>query len=298
MLPADGHGLPLITINVISERYAIDTIKDQVIQSNTNLLTLHTERIDYSLREAANYIYQLSAHPDLYYYSGDSEIELNDFVEAKLRLHKSINAQAPFYPFIDAVFVYSVFHGDLIYSYFGSSFDERLATSTEVREARRTESANLTSYSWNILQGEDRFYLIYLQKHDNVYVGTWVNMEHLITSLQFLDFGDTGQALLAVDGYGPVNRTSIFKETEISLEEATTVYGGTERYLVIPKASKVADFHVLAAIPEDAIFDKISRDCKDPAGKLEIKLLRLSPSRALSPTQSERFIHIYVDVGR
>lgn len=244
---------------MISERYAIDTIKDQVIQSNTNLLTLHTERIDYSLREAANYIYQLSAHPDLYYYSGDSEIELNDFVEAKLRLHKSINAQAPFYPFIDAVFVYSVFHDDLIYSYFGSSFDERLATSTEVREALRTESANLTSYSWNILQGEDRFYLIYLQKHDNVYVGTWVNMEHLITSLQFLDFGDTGQALLAVDGYGPVNRTSIFKETEISLEEATTVHGGTERYLVIPKASKVADFHVLAAIPEDAIFDKISR---------------------------------------
>ena len=56
-----------------------------------------------------------------------------------------------------------------------------------------------------------------------------------------------------------LNRTSIFKETEISLEEATTVYGGTERYLVIPKASKVADFHVLAAIPEDAIFDKISR---------------------------------------
>src|SRR5690625_2230724 len=93
--------LPLIIIHIVNNHYSIEVIRNQVVQSNKNMLNLHMNQIDTSLRGVRNYVYQLSENNDLTYYQSNRDIEYNDYLKAKLRLYNTISNQSHFYTTID-----------------------------------------------------------------------------------------------------------------------------------------------------------------------------------------------------
>src|SRR5690625_2709667 len=256
--------LPLIVIHIVNNYYSVEVIRNQVVQSNKNMLNLHMNQIDYSLQGVGNYVYQLSESDDLIYYQSNINVDYNEYLKAKIRLYNKMSSQSHFYTTIDSIFIYSTSYEDMIYTHFGSDIMERELITNEVQKKIENEPEELSDNHWSIWKGKDQYYLFYIVKKEDVYMGAWVIMEQLVTIFKFIDFDDTGRALITTADYTTITETEFVNKESINLnlngdshENSYTTSGEKERYIVINETSFVANFNIFALIPESAILQNI-----------------------------------------
>ncbi|MBS4207995.1 histidine kinase [Bacillus sp. FJAT-50079] len=252
---------PLIAVLIVNNHYAVDVVRNQVSQSNKNMLNIYMRQIDHDLDGVGEYVFQVSQEGDLYYLQANRATDYNDYVEAKLRLYQSISPQSNFYTTIDSVFIYSRLYKDLIYTQnFGESFIERQATSEEIANLLGGNPDKFLNGQWQMWEGKDRDYLLYLIKNDDVYVGAWVDLETLIFPFEHIDFGESGRALLATSDFKPITQKKFVLDEGINLRSDTNTYeisGDNDRFLVMSEQSRKADFQLVALIPEHTILEKL-----------------------------------------
>lgn len=241
--------------------YSMDVIRNQVSGSNKNMLNLHMNQLDYALDGVGNYVYQLSDEDDLAYFQPNVAASYNDYVEAKLRLFNTISTQSNFYTTIDSIFVYSSEYDDMIYTQkFGNTFEEREAIYNEVWELMKSEPKHFLNGQWNVWKGKNQYYLFYLLKNEGVYVGAWVNMEKLVTPFKFIDFGESGRALITTANFTPITQREFIEKEGINLRPNSEQYslsGNDNQFMVMSEESSSAAFNIIALIPEHTILEKL-----------------------------------------
>ncbi|MEH7494026.1 sensor histidine kinase [Neobacillus niacini] len=253
---------PLIIVHIVNNYYAVEVIRNQVAQSNKNMLNVYMNQIDQSLDGVENYIYQITnTNTDLYYLEFNETLEKNDYELAKLRLFQSINNQAYFYPSIDSIFIYSSAYDDFLNTQkFADNYIERLAAAEEIKRLLKENPEQISAGRWNIWKGDKENYLLNFIKVEDVYVGAWVNMDKLILPFKYIDFGDTGRALLATSDNQPLTNKEFVEEEKIDLSFKGNNYailGENERFVVMKEKSTKADFYLLALIPESEILERL-----------------------------------------
>ncbi|MBU7591210.1 sensor histidine kinase [Metabacillus halosaccharovorans] len=253
---------PLLIVLVVNQYYSVSVIRNQVAQSNKNMLNIYMGEIDRNLEIVEKYLYQLSQdNSDLAYYQSREQHDFNEFLQAKLRLNNTLQSNADFYGAIDSVFVYTSAYDDFLNTQtFGSDLLERDSAKDEILQFIRTKPEPLQYGHWRILEGKDRNYLLYYIKNENIYVGAWVDIDKLIIPFKHLDFGDTGRALIANSSFAPL--TSIwFVEREgidISFKENMyAVSGDSKPFIVMKEHSNKGDFYLVALIPESKILEQL-----------------------------------------
>ncbi|MFP5106244.1 sensor histidine kinase [Neobacillus sp. C211] len=252
---------PLIIFHIINNYYANEVIRSQVAQSNKNMLNIYMDQIDKSLEGVGNYIFQLSANTDLYFLQYHENFDLNDYEEAKIRLFNSINNQSYFYTAIDSIFLYSSSYKDFLYTQKNDEdFTDRMNATDEIHELLEKKPENLLEGKWNLWKGKKNYYLLYYLNIDGVYVGAWVNVNNLIKPFKYIDFGETGRALLATSELQPITNKKFIEDEKIDLTlkgNKFAVSGENDRFMVMKEKSSNGDFYLLALIPESEILEKL-----------------------------------------
>ncbi|MEH7336560.1 histidine kinase [Neobacillus drentensis] len=252
---------PLIIFHIINNYYANEVIRNQVAQSNKNMLNIYMDQIDKSLEGVGNYIFQLSANTDLYFLQYHENFDLNDYEEAKIRLSNSINNQSYFYTAIDSIFLYSSSYKYFLYTQKNDeNFTDRMNATDEIHDLLENTPENLREGKWNLWKGKKNYYLLYYLNIDGVYVGAWVNMNNLVKPFKYIDFGETGRALLTTSMLQPITNKKFIEDEKLDLTfkgNKFAVSGDNERFMVMKEKSSSGDFYLLALIPESEILEKL-----------------------------------------
>ncbi|MEH7545820.1 two-component system sensor histidine kinase YesM [Neobacillus bataviensis] len=253
---------PLIVVHIVNNYYAVEVIRSQVAQSNKNMLNIYMDQIDKGLEGVGKYIFQITQNnTDLYFLQYNENLDPNDYEEAKIRLFNSITNQSYLYTSIDSIFIYSEAYKDLLFTQNSSdNYFARYEARDEIYQLLEKHPEELSEGRWNIWKGAKDYYLIQFYNVDGVYVGAWVNMDKLITPFKYIDFGDTGRALLATSNLEPITNKTFIKKEKIDLtikQKKYVITGENDRFVLMKKKSSQANFYLAALIPEKEILEKL-----------------------------------------
>jgi two-component system, sensor histidine kinase YesM len=253
--------VPLIVVQIINSFYAVRILTSQVTQTNKNMLNIYMNQIDESLEGVTKYIYQLSTESDLLYLQPNVASDYNEYTEAKLRLFQAISTQSNFYTTIDSTFIYASHYNEIIHTQkYGNSYLDRFTTVSEIINLLEEGYPQQSNGRWIIHQGSEKHYLLHVIQNGDVYVGAWVNMESLISPFKYIDFGETGMAVLTTADNEPITNKSFFEKEGINITSGPSIYtldGKTDRFLVMQEKSNKAAFNLIAIIPEKQILAKL-----------------------------------------
>lgn len=254
--------VPLITVVVIYNVYSVEVVRNQVAQSNKNLLTLYMAQVDRNLEEVDNYLFDMSeSDMDLLKLDRPAEEDQNEYTLAKLRLYNNIVDNIGYYSsFIDLLFIYSAPNEELFLTEdFGEGTDQRNAVRSELREMlKATEPYN--NSNWYVWQGQYDNYIFHLVRSGDVYIGAWVNSDKLLVPMNLIDLGDTGAILLTTDKLEPLGYEDLVRANKLDLrftDDSFAISGSSSRYLVIGEQSSQGLFNLIALIPDKTILQRL-----------------------------------------
>lgn len=253
---------PLIVVHIVNNYYANEVIRSQVAQSNKNMLNVYMDQIDRGLQGVGHYVFQITQNnTDLYYLQYNETYDQNDYEEAKIRLFNTITNQSYFYTAIDSIFIYSTAYKDFIHTQNSTgTYIDYFTAKEEIIHLLENRPEELSQGRWNIWKGKNNYYLLQYVKVDGVYVGAWVNMDKLIKPFKYIDFGETGRALLATPELTPITHKTFIEENKIDLtinEKKYALTGENNRFVLMKEKSKQGDFYLAALIPEKEILEKL-----------------------------------------
>ena len=256
--------VPLIVVILVNDHYSVQVVRNQVAQSNKNLLSLYMNQIDSNLSDIDNYLFNLSErNTDLLQLEYPGNKGTNEYSLAKLRLYNDLKSEIEYYKTIDMFFLYSAANDDALLagsSDYGSTFEERAAVQDEIRKLLASDLSAIDYEKWHVWNSGSGYYLYHLVRTGNVYVGAWVSADKLMTPLHLMDFGEDGGALLATNELEPMQLADKVANEEIDLHydpESFALAGRERSYLVMGEASAKGEFHLIALVPQSAILQKL-----------------------------------------
>ncbi len=256
--------VPLIVVILVNDHYSVQVVRNQVAQSNKNLLSLYMNQIDSNLSDIDNYLFNLSErNTDLLQLEYPGNKGTNEYSLAKLRLYNDLKSEIEYYKTIDMFFLYSSANDDALMagsSDYGDTFEERAAVQDEIRKLLASDLSAVDYEKWHVWNSASGYYLYHLVRTGNVYVGAWVSADKLMTPLYLMDFGEDGGALLATNELEPMQLAEKVAAEEIDLHydpESFALAGRERSYLVMGEASAKGEFHLIALVPQSAILQKL-----------------------------------------
>ncbi len=255
--------VPLITVLIVNNYYSVNVVRNQVAQSNKNMLSLYMDQIDRNLEEIDKYL------------SNTLESDLNvldlDFPKsrdedryniAKISLFNTLKDDAGYYPILNAFFIYSESNRDLIVMQNKlDSFESRETARNEMLQMIQQDAQTIDYSRWHVWRGEKDYYLFHLMKSGNVYMGAWISSGMLMVPLNLIDLGDSGAALITTDKSEPISHGDLIQDKGIDLnfpKDSYAVTGqGNDTYLVMGEPSKQGNFNLVTVVPDSTILQKL-----------------------------------------
>lgn len=254
--------IPLIAILILNSYYSIRVVRNQVAQSNKNMLGLYMGQIDRNLEEVDKFLFNLSeTDGDVLTLTYPRNRDEGSYLLAKLGLFQTLIKAKTYYPSIDFYFAYSVPNQELIMTQdFGNSLEERLVVRNELISMIRGQAETLDYSKWHVWHGGGQHYLFHLIKTGDVYVGAWINSSKLMVPLKLLQLGKSGMSLFTTEQHRPLSNEKFILENAIDLRYPKQSYsfsGTDSQFLVMGEPSSQGDFNLVTVIPEEAILEQL-----------------------------------------
>ncbi|ALS28587.1 histidine kinase [Paenibacillus sp. 32O-W] len=255
--------VPLVIVLIINSYYSVQVVRNQVAQSNMNMLSLYMGQIDRNLEEVDKYMTNmLESDLNMLDLEFPKSLDEDRYNLAKIGLFNTLRDDAGYYPILDSFFVYSAANRDLIVT-------QNAITGYESRETDRreiatmlTQNAQTVDYArWQVWHGEQDDYLYHVIKSGNVYMGAWLSSKKLMVPLNLIDLGESGAALITTDKLEPISHEDLIQDKGIDLKFPEGSYAitgeGRDTYLVMGEPSTQGNFYLIALVPESAILQKL-----------------------------------------
>ncbi|OMF18508.1 hypothetical protein BK133_30550 [Paenibacillus sp. FSL H8-0548] len=257
--------LPVLSLLIYNNLYSIQVVRNQVAQSNSNLLDLYMGLIDKELTNIDTYLFQFATKETrLNYLERPAEEDLDRYSLSKYQLFRELYDNSNPYYSLDFFFVYSIVNEDLLLA--PKSLATETANTMLIKNSLNgifQDQNKMLSYPyewWSSLNINESAYLIHIIKTGNVYIGALVNYKQIMEPLDKLDLGTTGKSLLVGANNEPLQDAAFFEANQIKLNYEQKVYhltGKDEKYLVIGEKSDKGDFSLLAVLPDRSILEKL-----------------------------------------
>lgn len=257
--------MPILTFLIYNSYYSIHVVRNQVAQSNTNLLQLYMGMIDKDLENIDTYLFQFATHEmGLNYLDRPADQDMDRYYLVKYQLFRELYDQSNSYSTLDLFFVYSVVNQDLVLA--PKNTLKGNADLTSIKEGitgilqDKNKMLDNNYDRWSSLNINESSYLIHIIKSGNVYIGALVNSNQLMGPLDLLDLGTNGKSLLVGANNEPLKDATFIKDNQINLNYEQNTYhltGVDKKYLVIGEQSGKGDFSLLAVIPDRNILEKL-----------------------------------------
>ncbi|WP_134701030.1 sensor histidine kinase [Ammoniphilus sp. YIM 78166] len=254
--------VPFVTVLIIINYYSVQVVRNQVADSNHNMLSMYMGEIDRRLSAVDHYLFHLvGQNLDLLDMELPKNMDMDRYMKAQLRLFNSMNQEIGYHESIDLLFIYSAVNQDLFMTQtFGRGYEERAEVRNQILKLVQGDTQPYNNNRWYIWKGDQGYYLFHLVKAGDVYVGAWVDADKIIFPLDRVDFGENGSALLATQDWVPMNHADLVGQYGISLQYEPSRYhlsGDKAQYLVMGQSSSKGHFHLIAFIPESKILEKL-----------------------------------------
>ncbi|CAN7362398.1 histidine kinase [Paenibacillus sp. LjRoot153] len=257
--------LPMIIFLSYNNLYSIDVVRNQVAQSNSNLVNLYMSLSDALLEDIDRYLIKVvSEESGLQFLYHPEKLDLDQYNLDKLWLFQKLTDNSVYYKGLDYFFAYSVVNDDLVFAPkpTGHAYSENQPIQRAIVNLLQDKSMKqgYSNLKWIAVKLEESFYLIHIIKSGNVYIGAGVNANDVMGPLDLLNLGITGKALF-VDANGtPLQDEKFFTENQINLTNKSDSYyltGQGDKYLVTGKQSAKGSFRLVALIPDEVILEKL-----------------------------------------
>lgn len=257
--------MPILFFLIYNSYYSIQVVRNQVTQSNSNLIHLYLGLIDKDLENIDTYLYNFATHETGLNYLGISENQdLDRYNQVKYQLFKELYDQSSSYKSLDYFFIYSKVNQDLVLAPNNSIAGNANLSLVKARINLILEDQNkMLAYPyewWSSVTINESSFLIHIIKSGNVYVGAMVNSNQLMGPLELLDLGTNGKSLLVGADKEPLKEEAFIKDNQINLNYEHNTYhltGNDKKYLVIGEKSGKGNFSLLAIIPDRNILEKL-----------------------------------------
>lgn len=252
--------VPLSLVLLFSNYYSIHVVRNQVADSNKNMISLYMGQIDEQLRFAESYLMGM-ATAEADFNGMESTVSESDRYFAMKRLSTRITDNLLNFKSVDGFFIYSL----PIHYYMNSFrertvFEEREAISAYVTQQLDTNAQAFTESGWFANRIGENCYLMRIFKVSDTYVGAWISIDNLTVPLNLIHLGEQGGALFAGEGGEPMNNRAFVQKNKIDINRDLGRYyltGTDHRYLVVGAKSTVGNFSLVAVIPDEQILEKL-----------------------------------------
>jgi len=253
--------VPLIVLLFYNNYYAIHVVRDQVANSNKNMMSLYMREIDNGLEDVDQYLNSLISS-DIDMQILDMPQNADEYIMSKLRMSEKLSNNLLIYK-TDAFFVYSIPDDDLM-----DVVDGRIDMSEKetIRKFIRDEARSNAEWSgaqkrnWFPVHINGQFYLMRLMQAGETLVGAWVKADTLMSPLSLIHLGENGGSLLLSETGEVMIQTNRVNTEGISFRNDMDSYyltGGSERYLVVGERSRSGNFSLVALIPNSVILQNL-----------------------------------------
>lgn len=257
--------LPMVSFLIYNNFYSMDVVRNQVAQSNSNMLNLYMGLIDTTLVDIDNYLLKFAAEETgLYILDRPPGVDVDLYNLERIWLFTELRDNATYYKALDYFFVYSPLNKDLLFApkSTGSAFSDNDSIKDSITHLLQDEQTmrNYQYDRWAVLHVNDQAYLLHTIKAGNLYIGAGVNADDVMGPLDLLDLGTEGRSLLVEGSNTPLQDEAFFKENEIDLAYTPNSYqltGVDDKYLVIGEKSGKGDFGLVAVVPDQNILEKL-----------------------------------------
>lgn len=256
--------LPLMALMLYNSFYAGKVVREQVAQSNKNLVSLYLGQIDRSLGEADDYLYKMAAQEtDLILLDQPDTFETSRYQMARIGLSNKISADINNFKQMDMFFIYSAPNDDFLLGPNASmSFDERdEARKMLTNMLQGSAPDSICMSGWCVRKIHQTYFLCHIIRMNGVYFGAWVNVDRLMVPMNLIDLGETGISVLRSDVAEPTNHARVIQENGIDLTlDDDVVYkitGIKNKFLMVGERSKKGDFSLMVLMPENRVMENL-----------------------------------------
>ncbi|WP_261302803.1 sensor histidine kinase [Paenibacillus andongensis] len=257
--------IPIVAFMIYNNLYAIKVVRNQVAQSNKNLISLYMGQIDRNLDEVDKYLFNFAAQDTgLLVLDALRDQNADRYSFTKIQLNNKLLKDLPSYKPMDMFFVYSEPNQDLLTVMSDQvSYTRQVAVENNIMTIfqDQREGANQTSLKeWFIQKLGDQYFLTRVIKYGNVYIGAWADANKLMVPLNLVDLGNNGRALLVTDEFEAMSNQAFVQENQINLNDVGTEYkltGKDEKFLVVSEKSAKGWFSLVAVIPDSIILENL-----------------------------------------
>ncbi|GAA3411218.1 sensor histidine kinase [Paenibacillus hodogayensis] len=253
--------VPLIGLLISNNLYAIQVVRNQVTQSNMNMLSLYMGQIDASLREVDHYLYALAAmDTDLLPLDKPDTGNTDAYNIAKIALSNKMTSDVHSYKSIDSFLIYSRVNDDMIMTdNMSLTYEYRKNMEGQIKQWLKTleEERVYSDDRWHAYRMGDDYFLYHLVKAGQVYVGAWVNVNKIMVPLNLIHLGEQGRAILIdeADNAAMTDRDFVRQHgIDIANSPKPDADG---HFLVVRTASERGAFSLAAIIPDSAILEQL-----------------------------------------
>jgi two-component system sensor histidine kinase YesM len=255
--------LPLIILLIYYNVYAGKVVRDQVAESNKNLVSLYMGQIDRTLEEIDEYLYKTTAQEtDLLLVDPSNSFYSTVYQLAKIRLANKISVDIKNYKALDMFFIYSKSNDDLFISKNDLiTFDQKeKAQMMIVSELNKEQELAQCYQEWCVQRIGNEYFLCHFVKLNNVYIGAWLNVSRIMVPMNLIDLRETGISLLAFSGNEPMDHVDFIQNNGIDLSLGDALYkmtGNNQLYLEVGERSSKGDFTLNVLLPEKDIMENL-----------------------------------------
>jgi len=255
--------VPIILFLICSNLYAIGVVRNQIAQSNENMVNLYMGQIDSTLARIDDYLYNFAAEDtDLVNLDLPEEGNNQKYYFSKIQLVNKISKDIDKYPYMDTIFIYSAINQDLMSTQHNVKDFQYDKTVQEAltQMLQSNETGTYRTDEWFMYPFHEYYFLCRVVRIGDVYVGVIRDAKTLMVPMNLINLGDQGKSLLTTEEFEPTDHEKFIQGNGISLQYKYKVYkltGNREKYLVVGSKSSKGNFSLVAVIPDKQILEKL-----------------------------------------
>lgn len=257
--------LPLVFLLIYSNFTASNSVREQAAESNKNMITLYSNQIETTLGIETNFLYELASHDVDILSLNKMVYNSSDYTLTKMRILNSLSRYNRFDNRVDFQFAYSKVNRDLIHTSIKSdSYEETMVTKRCIQDMLDTVQPESPLFrEWKTVSCGDIYGLSRIVDSGyGMYLGAWVQLDHLMIPLELIQLGGEGFSALAnAEGRLLAGSFDIggFKDPPLINSDARyqRLEGENGNYVVVSNPISSTDVMLIAFIPEEGMLDNI-----------------------------------------
>ena len=240
-----------VAINV-----SVDIGREQAKATHSELLSLYMEKMDATFSNADNFLINyISTNDDVL-----TEVRPENEMEhelSKIAIHQDLSNGALLHSDIDAFFYYNL--RDDVYIQARSSQIRDINVYLKAELFRLIESGATSTSGWQLVQMQDDYYMLRMEKYMTAYVGAWISLESIVGSLKETYQKEGGDVVIFDKAGKMLTETPLVLDERQPLDTGLMKSSDGKSFLRLCQESKRTRLVITAYISDNVILADIQK---------------------------------------